>query len=147
MTIVAIANIWSSFQSRRGLCRKPAFMGNRIRTGYFQTLLIKCRPPVDRNHAWIPENYHEIAPYQQYKQEMEGDEDDQCEGGGETTVEEARTPGDDDNGVIGDGDDRGDHEDHEVAKDAKAGAEAEGVRGGLAKVHDREELVVVPAAE
>lgn len=79
---------------------------------------------------------------------MEGDEDGQCEGGGgETAVEEARTPDDDDDGVVGDGDDRGDHEDHEVAKDAKAGAEAEGVRGSLAEIHGRDELVVVPAAE
>lgn len=65
---------------------------------------------------------------------MEGDDDGEGKEGGEAAMEEARAPGDDDDGAVGKGDDGGDKEDHEVAEDLEARAEAEGV-GAAAAVH------------
>lgn len=58
---------------------------------------------------------------------MENDDDREGEEGAEAAAEELGPADEDDDGVVGDGDDSGHEEDHEVAKDFKAGAEPEEV--------------------
>lgn len=58
---------------------------------------------------------------------MEDDDKSKGEKGVEATAEELGTADEDDDRVVGDGDDGGDEEDHEVAKDFEARAEPEEV--------------------
>lgn len=62
---------------------------------------------------------------------MEGDEDGEGERG---AAEEPRAPRHDDDRVVGEREEGGDEEDHEVAEGAEAGAEAEGI-GATTEVH------------
>lgn len=60
-------------------------------------------------------------------QDMEDGDNGEGEEGVEAAAEELRAPGEDDDGVVRDGNDGGDQEDHEVAQGLEAGAEPERV--------------------
>lgn len=58
---------------------------------------------------------------------MKQSDDENGQEGGESTVEQGGTPGDYNDGIVSNGDDGGEKEDHEVAKNSEARAELEEV--------------------